>query len=532
MMRSITLLLTLALVVVNLGGYLVHGRLDFTKGGIYTLSDATKKIISEIKNPLTIQVFLSEKLPPQVSNEKQTLIDTLTEYGSVAGSKLSIVYTDPAKDTATGNLARGLGIPELSLQVFEQDEQKVLKTYFGLAILNPKKDAPKVDGNPLDKYEKYETIPVIQHFDTLEYDLTAAIRKVSGATMKTIGFLGGHDEHQLKTTGQMADQFAAMFAAQNPRADYGMKAALDKTYTTTTVTITKDQPHISGVDTLIIAGPMRPLADYEISAIQEFVRAGKNAIFLIDQVSAGDTMQATPMSDRFTTLLAPWGVDVEPSLIADSSNGQAVFSQGFVSFALPYPFFPRITDPATDDAITSRLEVVTLPWTSPIRITEQPGVTVKTLLATSAHYRVLTATAASPASADGKTPAQEAKGISLDPQQDFGISRTESPRLPLAVTAQKKGEGRILLVGDSDFATEKMVNSLPGAELFLLNAIDSFTLGDELIAIRSRGATSRPIRDLTEIERTIIEWGNLALAPIIIIAYGLIRRQLRVMRKS
>lgn len=526
------LAVTLAFLVVNLGAYFAHGRLDLTAGSIYTLSAATEKIVDSLAEPIMIKVFLSEKLPPQVANVKQSLVDALAEYAVAGGSKLHVVYVDPASNPDAANLARSLGIPELSLNVIEADQQQILKTYFGLAVLKEKKEKPK-DGNPLDAFEKYETIPVIQNMGDFEYDLTAAIKKVGTAETKTIGFLIGHDEHELRPGADDPNQnnpFIQQLMAQNQRLDYVIGDALRKNYTVQTVSITKDKPAITGIDTLIIAGPQRALAEYELAAVHSFVKTGHNAVFLLDGVTIDETMSATPAKDNFAALTAPWGITLEQVLVADASHGQAAFNQGFITFQLPYPLWPRITEPSPDSPITSRLSSVVLPWTSPLTITTIDGVTTTTLLASSSHYARVTAAAATPAK-DGKeaTPAQP---IDLNPQRDFGISTEAKTPLPLAVLAQKKGEGTVVIIGSSGFPTDRLAGSAKGATDFLLNAVDALTLGDELVAIRSKQITDRPLITLTEIEKNIIVWGNILLAPLAVVVYGLIRRQIRLAKRG
>jgi ABC-type uncharacterized transport system involved in gliding motility auxiliary subunit len=49
------------------------------------------------------------------------------------------------------------------------------------------------------------------------------------------------------------------------------------------------------------------------------------------------------------------------------------------------------------------------------------------------------------------------------------------------------------VVGSSSFAYSNFLSMFPGNQEFILNTIDWMTLGDRLIAIRSRGATDRPL---------------------------------------
>ena len=77
----INLILFLALVlVVNLVSRTLFFRLDLTANHLYTLSDASRNVISDLKDPLTLRFFLSEDLPQPYSNLEQEIRDLMEEY--------------------------------------------------------------------------------------------------------------------------------------------------------------------------------------------------------------------------------------------------------------------------------------------------------------------------------------------------------------------------------------------------------------------------------------------------------------------
>ncbi|MDD3066358.1 MAG: GldG family protein [Candidatus Gracilibacteria bacterium] len=528
----------IALIALNVFSAFVSARIDFTEGNIYTLSDSTENIVGSLKDKLVLKVFLSEKLPSQAQQAQQTLKDTLEEYAALSGGKLAVEYVDPASDAAAKSLADSLGIQELSLQVIEKDQQQVLRAYFGLAVLKPKKDAKADASNPLATYDKYESISIAKDLDKLEYNLTAAIKKLSATDVKVVGFLTGHTEHEFAPPEEQ-NQFAQMMQQQNPRADYPFREKLEKNYQVTSVKIEEAKPEITGINTLVIAGPKEALKDYEVKAIQTFITKGGNAIFLLNQISSELGTQAQVLPVDYSSLLQPWGIGIEPSLVADASNANANFSQGFFSFALPYPLWVKSTDLNRNNSITAQLDSVILPWTSPITITPSADkdLTVETLISSSPHYAIL-AEKDAPApvntekTTEGNTIAPAKKTpIDLNPQQEFGISDTAKPALPLAVLAQRKGEGKVLIVGNSDFPT-KTFGEDSGGQIFLLNAIDSFTLGDDLITIRSKQMSDRPLAAIGEVSKDFIRWGNILLMPVAFIGYGVARKFLRNAKKK
>lgn len=547
MLRSFTTLaLLLVLIAVNVLSYTFFTRFDFTEGQMYTLSQATKTIVKNVKTPLEIKVFVSDKLPAQVMKTKQELQDYVNEYAAISRGKLKVTYTDPAGDPKLQQLAQMLGIPELQLNVIEKDQQQVMKAYMGLAVIKPKKDAKKDDQNPLATYDRYEVLPFVQKLDSFEYDLTSAIKKVDAQSVKTVGFLTGHKEHTFAP-----DQNQQMFMRTQPdeRADYGIRSTLEKNYTVTDVLLTEEHPKVEGVDTLVIAGPKEALKDYEVKAIGDFVASGKNAVFLIDQIDVGQGLQTSKLPYKFSNLLDLWGVSVAKALVKDESHDNASFSQGFFSFSLPYPYWVKVKNLNQNNAITSTIDSFVIPWASPLQVQKKDGVTVDVLASTSNHYalseaEMLVDVPAAKSSEGDKTkpavsatpaaPQKELKDqpINLNPQQDFGITQESKTALPLALIAQKKGEGKVFIMGDSDFVSNSFSEQFKQNTVLFMNVIDSFTLGDDLIAIRSKAVVDHSFGQVPEGLKNIIRWGNILLVPTLFIIYGLVRRAVRNAKKN
>ena len=56
-------LFVLLAVLFNLVSSTLFFRMDLTENRIYSLSDASKRMVSSLEDPLTVRVFLSENLP-------------------------------------------------------------------------------------------------------------------------------------------------------------------------------------------------------------------------------------------------------------------------------------------------------------------------------------------------------------------------------------------------------------------------------------------------------------------------------------
>ncbi len=573
MIRSLNILTAFLVIIgLNIISYQFFTRFDFTEGQIYTLSDSSKEIARSLPVDLSVKVFLSENLPSQVAKVRQDLKDYLDEYVALSEGKLKITYTDPAKKEESAQLAMHFGIPPLQLQVLKKDQRQTIKAYMGLAVFKEKEEEEieeEIDPtDPLAKYEKHETIPILTQLNNFEYDFTSALKKVSSVEEKTVGFLTGHKEHQLLPKYMRMNPFVEI----EQRMDYNLQEVLKKNYNVKSVSLTEEENTLEDIDTLVIAGPQEALADKESAAIKEFVKNGGNAVFLIDQIDIGKGMITSKIKDNFSNLLDHWGISVDVSLIKDSSHTYSSFSKGFFSFTLPYPFWLKVKHLNKENSITSQLESFVLPWVSPLSIEEREDVIIDTLAYTSERYALAKAEVEVPETEEGgleikneKSPSAEAtedrlemqedeelsldaedkkeikevktvlqeRPINLDPQQNFGIARSGKDPLPLAVIAQKKGDaGKVFVMGDSDFIKQDFMMQYSENLIFFLNIVDAFTLGDELISIRSRSVTDRPISELTQSQRNFIRWGNIILLPLLVVIFGLLRKALRNARKK
>jgi ABC-type uncharacterized transport system involved in gliding motility auxiliary subunit len=161
-----------ALVLVNLAGTTLFFRVDLTEDNIYSLSDASQKVVATLSEPLTINAFFTKNLPAPHNGTEQYLRDLLEEYAVYANRYFNYRFYDVSPDegnigsTANENqqLARNYGINPVQIQAIEQDEVKFKKAYMGLAIIHG---------------DLIERIPTITSTDRLEYQLTTAIMKLN-----------------------------------------------------------------------------------------------------------------------------------------------------------------------------------------------------------------------------------------------------------------------------------------------------------------------------------------------------------------
>ena len=160
------------IVLVNVAGMTLFFRLDLTENKMYSISEASKHVVSTLSEPLTIDVFFTKNLPAPHNNTERYLHDLLEEYAIHANKYFNYRFYDVSPESEgmdastreNQKLANNYGIHPVQIQVFEQDEVKFKKAYMGLVLIHG---------------DMVERIPTITSVDGLEYKLTTAIQKLN-----------------------------------------------------------------------------------------------------------------------------------------------------------------------------------------------------------------------------------------------------------------------------------------------------------------------------------------------------------------
>ena len=168
------------IVLVNVAGVTLFFRLDLTANKIYSISEASKQVVSTLSEPLTINVFFTKNLPAPYNNTERYLRDLLEEYAIFANRYFNYRFYDVSPEEGdmsretreNRELARGYGIFPVQIRVIQKDEVKFQKAYMGLVVIH---------GDLLER------IPTITSTDGLEYKLTTTIEKLNNKISALLG---------------------------------------------------------------------------------------------------------------------------------------------------------------------------------------------------------------------------------------------------------------------------------------------------------------------------------------------------------
>ena len=513
------------LAVINFLSLQHFKRIDLTEGKIYSVSESTKRALTRLTDIVNIKVYFSKELPPQLATLDNQVKDILDEYKAYSQDNLRIEFIDPASDPDLERQMRFMGVPKVQLNVFQKDQAQLMNVYLGIVIM----------------YEdKKEVIPVIQNTKNLEYDLTSAIIKVIQKEPKTVAFLISENEKifQEKTTKVRED--------------------LSRQYTITTLDMKKEEKIPESVNTLIVMGP-KDTSERTQYDIDQFIMAGGKVIFLIDTVKLDqkNTLQTQPVNHKLDEMLKYYGVKVNKDLASDRYSATVGFNRGFFSFRIPYPYWPKVINKnmSQESPIVNKLCSITFPWTSSLellpgrlKLLEAEG----TILAqTSSHGWVTKGNYNLDPSQKMQTPPSDMRNIPLAvlisgkfksyfENKPVPSKKTDPEKSKIQHISEEKEQvelikesplTNILVAGNSRMITNSYYQSDENGAFFL-NCVDWFTMGEDLIGIRSREKTDYPLKPTEAHQRATIRYLNIFGVSVILILFGLTKVYINRKRKT
>ncbi|GBU23032.1 hypothetical protein R80B4_02945 [Fibrobacteres bacterium R8-0-B4] len=544
-MVAIACAVIVAVALVNYAAGKFFYRIDLTENRQYTVSGATKRILKGLDDIVTVKVFFSKELPPEMHATVNAVRDLLSEYKYIAGGKLRVTWDDPAESDEIRGMAMSLGVPEVRLQTFKRDKAETMAAFMGIGIMYD---------------DRKEAIPVVQNLKNLEYDLTQAIMKVKRSSVPKIGVL------KAQSADFVPPEIGARMNMDNDRTERRFSPIFEsfkRDYNVVTVDVSEGKPIDKDIRTLIIPGGDR-YTDRALFEIDQYFMNGGNLIALVNAVNVSFQygVQGAVHETKLMDLLEHYGVRVERNMIMDASCGQVQVPRNVggmftIQELLPYPYFVRITRSgfADDNPVASSQSELMLGWASSLTLTPDTSgrhsntATVTLASSSEQSWEVKGEFDLSPKASyelpdkdamrrhamamhvngefasyfDGK-PVPPAKEKSAEEEGDAisKINLAEDDR-NRAVTPSNKS-GNLVVIGDANFISAQ--NASGPNVAFLFNLVDWLSLDENLISVRSR------VLDDKTIDPNILEAGsskpgiiravNLLLMPIVVIIVGVI----------
>lgn len=476
-LRLGTGLLVTLLVVTNLLGSYINGRLDLTPGHSYTLSPATRQLVGHLPDIVTITVFASKELPTEAALMKRDVDDLLHDLRAAGHGKIRVVERDPSSDPAAKRDARNLGVTPVQFNVVGQSELQVKQGYLGLAV--------QYAGGS-------ETIPFIQQTNDLEYRLASSIHTLTRTKKPVVDLLADG-----MTPGMRLST---------------LQEQLAKSYDVRTITLGDTTQPAADVSLLVLLGSPDSLTAAQTERFQRFFDRGGSALVLASGMRLSPELPvAVPRPVAWNRFLKPFGLTIKPDMAYDLLSNEIVPVPSAAGQVLQsYPLFIRARSTAKSE-INREVSEVTLTWASTIDTTGAPKGEVTPLLVSSPGTGTLR------------------DHVSVDPTQDFP-QHDLAPRILAAVGGPPPAKagvagtrGRVVVVGSADFLNDRFVSRAPDNLALALNAVDWLAQDNALIGIRSKDRRPPPLAFSSVTERELAKYANVIGVPALVALYGLVR---------
>ena len=505
------LLVVTGLVLLNYVASKVYKRADLTEDKLYTLSDASKTLVHNLKRPLHVKLFVSEKLLPGYRETAQYIEDLLDEYKNASNGNFKWEVIHPEVKDKYRKEADRYGIKPFVARAKSATALEARTITFGMAISYKKPGAE----------EKTEVLPRL--FPgverNIEYVISERIKRLT-VHRKKILVMTGHGEFPPQQQGKIKDFLQQMFSQYTVEM-YSLKGK-------------SDLP--DNADIILVMTPQTPYTKDEVAKINRWLMKGKAAMFMLDgmvrqrrQMMMQNRMPPIFMGAKsgLEDLLKNWGVTINQDIVMD--HQLQLFPVG--KRVVFHPAIPAIRVPGMRATITPFLA-------SSISVN-------KALLGkkTDKPFHILPLFSTSPKAWTQKPPF--IFNIQVKPKPPAGEKlqayllgvavEGKLPSLPGAdkadkdKKADKKGPAptqsiktaRVVVIGDADMLW--LSRQMPPNMLYLQNVMDWLAQDETLVKLRNKMAQDRTL-DLPDDRSKVvlIKAANMLGLPLLVLLAGLI----------
>ena len=432
-------------------------RVDLTKDSRYTLSDHTLKIIKSLERDVEAIAFYRND-----QRTRQTMSDLLSEY-SYNSPNFSFRFVDPDRDPI--------------------ETAKYGITAYRTTILNY--------GDKQEIVEGTES----------ENKLTNSLLKLISKDVKVFYFVTGHGEKRISSDEENGYLY--------------VKDAIEKeNHQVRDLLLINAEKVPDDAAVLVVAGPETDYLQAELDMITAFVKKGGRAIFMVDP-SGG--------LPNLVSYLGGFGFELADDVIFDKTSEA---SGGNIAI-------PVVVQYHKDHPVTREFEQFTfLPFARSVHIKEEPAKGSWDLAKTSDKTWTVTSDLRKLTKEDENFDADKHKRgpfsvvavtaveVNLGDNKSSKVT-DDKPKSDKPAEGQEdslKTWGKILVTGDSDFASNKFLKA--GNKDFLLNMLNWLAEENVLISVRKKEPGLTPLM-LTAVQGKIVFWLSVVIVPSLLLVTGL-----------
>jgi ABC-type uncharacterized transport system involved in gliding motility auxiliary subunit len=470
-------------------------RADLTEGNLYTLSPGTKKILRNLSSPVKVKLYASqgEAVPVPLRGFTQRVEDLVREFKQAGGANVIVERYNPRPDSEEEDAAQLDGIEPQQLMTGEQ-------FYLGIAV------------SQLDRKQALASISP-QRERLLEYDLVRAVARVGSAERPKIGLMAG--------LPVMGEKFNPM--TRQSSEPWVLASELKREFEVKEVSMSAKEID-KDINVLLLIHPhigAPPSFEY---AIDQFVLRGGKLVAFVDPYAYFDQQQPMmpgmppqPSSSSLPALFKAWGVEMDPGkVVAD-----VVFGSGGGARYTPTVLSLNRTALSRDDVVTSSIETLLYAFGGAFQIKPADGVKVTELIKSSPNSMLvenMNATKSGDEATRGFKPSGQAMPLAVRLTGKFktafpnGLELDKKPVPGTPALKESAAENSVILVADVDLLADgaavdvqdvfgrRVVVPSNGNLALAMGMVEQLAAGDDLISLRSRTASFRPLTVVRELE--------------------------------
>jgi len=353
--------LLVSLLLLNFVSSKIYKRFDLTKDGRYTLSTATKNIIKNTQNSITIKVYLQGDFPAEFKRLQIETKQHLEELKAL-NKNIKFRFINPSE---IGQTLINKGLEPSRLQVQENGKMSEI-VIFPWAVVSSKNKTENI-ALLKDVFSNSQDEQLESSIQNLEYAFANAIHKVTSKKSKKIAIIKGN--------GELNDIYIADFLRKLNEYYFLAPFTLDSVVSQPQKTLAD----ISKFDLAIIAKPTEKFTENEKFTLDQFLMNGGKTLWLVDNVQAeldslmqtGETL-AYPRDLGLTDLFFNYGVRINTDLITDLYCSEIPLATGNIGNKTQFNqfqwmYFPLLNS-ENNHPINSNIEAVNAKFANSIDI--------------------------------------------------------------------------------------------------------------------------------------------------------------------
>ncbi len=358
-------------------------RIDFTAEKRFTLSNNTTKLVSHLEKDLYFEIYLSGDLPYGFQKLQKATVEMLDELNDNANVNIYYQLIDPnrignpKKRNEIYNQLLKRGLKPISVKEKTSDnslKQKIIIP--GIIVHNREKETSI---NLLKSVVGLSADQNLNHsIESIEYELTQAIRLLQQKEPQTVAFLTGQGELNQYETADIT-------------------ASLLQKYQVKRINSEQLKEQGNKISALIIAQPREEFSRQDKYNIDQYIMNGGKVMWLVDEVAASmDSLQTQASTIAFykplniEDQLFTYGVRINPNLIMDIQGAlipvqTALPNQRPKFTPAPWYYSPLLNVP-NSNPITRKLNVIKADFANSIDFVGENPQIKRTKLLTSSDY--------------------------------------------------------------------------------------------------------------------------------------------------